>query len=101
MIVHHLPFRVLGGSRKGAWVGGLPELSNCYCHPGRAGGLPVWAKARQIVNRNFWREEWRQFFPDTTYRRTIRYLPWPTDLIGDERKQAEAFEKEHAEANGR
>ena len=24
-------------------MGGLPELSNCYCHPGRAGGLPVWA----------------------------------------------------------
>ena len=21
--------------------GGLPELSNCYCHPGRAGGLPI------------------------------------------------------------
>jgi hypothetical protein len=20
--------------------GGLPELSNSYCHPGRAGGLP-------------------------------------------------------------
>ena len=26
-------------------MGGLPELSNCYCHPGRAGGLPVWAKS--------------------------------------------------------
>ncbi len=22
------------------FLGGLPELSNCYCHPGRAGGLP-------------------------------------------------------------
>ena len=29
-------------------MGGLPELSNCYCHPGRAGGLPVWANADKV-----------------------------------------------------
>ena len=34
-------------------------------------------KAGQVVNRNFTREEWGQFFPDTPYRRTIRSLPWP------------------------
>ena len=28
-------------------MGGLPELSNCYCHPGQAGGLPVWANERR------------------------------------------------------
>jgi len=59
------------------------------------------AKAGQIVNRNFTRKEWGQFFPDTTYRRTIRYLPWPIDLTEGERKQAEAFEKEHPETSGR
>jgi hypothetical protein len=35
-------FRALGGSR---WeylpVVTLPETSNCYCHPGKAGGTPV------------------------------------------------------------
>ena len=37
--------RVLGGSRSEfpRWTSGvrLPELSNCYCHPGRAGGTPM------------------------------------------------------------
>ena len=23
------------------FLGGLPEMSNCYCHPGRAGGSPI------------------------------------------------------------
>jgi len=26
--------------------GRLPETSNCYCHPGKAGGLPLCAKTR-------------------------------------------------------
>jgi len=26
--------------------GRLPETSNCYCHPGKAGGLPLCAKLR-------------------------------------------------------
>ena len=34
------PFRVLGGSHPES-SGGLPELSNFYCHPGKAGGSPV------------------------------------------------------------
>ena len=25
----------------GSFVDGLPEMSNCYCHPGRAGGSPL------------------------------------------------------------
>jgi hypothetical protein len=38
--------RVHGGSRVGTLNGGLlPETSNCYCHPGKAGGLPFYAKA--------------------------------------------------------
>ena len=57
------------------------------------------AKAGQVANRNFTREEWRQFFPDTPYRRTIRSFPWPHDLPEAERKQAEAWEKEHPEGS--
>src|SRR3954471_5168177 len=38
--------RVRGGSRGGTLNGGrLPETSNCFCHPGKAGGLPLCAKA--------------------------------------------------------
>jgi WD40 repeat protein len=60
---------------------------------------PAWwqRKAGQVANRNFTWEEWRQFFPDTRYRRTIRSCTWPHDLPEAERKQAEAFEKEHPE----
>src|SRR4051812_3074364 len=39
--------RVRGGSRGGTLNGGrLPETSNCFCHPGKAGGLPLCAKNR-------------------------------------------------------
>jgi hypothetical protein len=53
------------------------------------------AKVGRVANRNFTREEWRRFFLDTPYRRTIRSLPWPRDLPETERKQAEAWEQEH------
>ena len=56
-------------------------------------------KAGQTANRNFTRLEWTQYFPETSYRRTIRSLPWPHDLPEAERKQAEAFEKEHPEGS--
>ena len=52
-------------------------------------------KAGQVANRNFTWVEWKCYFPENTYRRTIRGLPWPLDLPEEERKQAEAFEKEH------
>ena len=58
-------------------------------------------KAGQTANRNFTRLEWVQYFPETPYRRTIRSLPWPHDLPEAERKQAEAFEKEHPEVSTR
>jgi hypothetical protein len=53
------------------------------------------AKAAQVAHRNFTRAEWRQFFPGTPYRRTIRSCPWPLDLSEDERRRAEAGEREH------
>ena len=56
-------------------------------------------KAGQTANRNFTRLEWTRYFPETPYRRTIRSLPWPHDLPEAERKQAEAFEKEHPEGS--
>ena len=56
-------------------------------------------KAGQTANRNFTRLEWTRYFPETSYRRTIRSLPLPHDLPEAERKQAEAFEKEHPEGS--
>ena len=29
------------GTRKAGGEGSLPEVSNLYCHPGRAGGSPI------------------------------------------------------------
>src|SRR5262249_40252150 len=37
-------------------------------------------KAGRIANRNLTWTEWKECFPDTHYRRTIRSLPWPHDL---------------------
>jgi WD40 repeat protein len=50
--------------------------------------------AAQVANRNFTWDEWRQYFPDESYRRTFRDLPWPSKLPETERKQAEQKEKE-------
>jgi hypothetical protein len=54
------------------------------------------AKAEQVVGRNFTPAEWRQFFPNTPYRRTIRSYPWPYGLPEAERMRGEAREREHA-----
>ena len=56
-------------------------------------------KAGQTANRNLTRLEWTRYFPETSYRRTIRSVPWPHDLPEAERIQAEAFEKEHPEGS--
>src|SRR5205085_10590700 len=43
--------RVRGGSRGGTLNGGrLPETSNCSCHPGKAGGLPLCAKLENSMH---------------------------------------------------
>jgi hypothetical protein len=74
---------------------------------GGGGGVVLWdvdlgswqRLAGRIANRNFTRDEWRQYFPDEEpYRRTIRSLPWPHDLSEVEREAAEAWEGEHPEA---
>ena len=42
--------------------------------------LESWQRlAGRIANRNFTRDEWRQFFPDEPYRRTVPGIPLPTD----------------------
>ncbi len=56
-------------------------------------------KAEQVANRNFTWKEWRQFFPDTPYRRTIHTLPWPYDLPDSERKRAESAENDLREGD--
>jgi hypothetical protein len=70
---------------------------------GGAGGVVLfdldiksWQRiAGRIANRNFTRDEWRQYFPDEHYHRTFRTLPWPDDLTDAERRQQEAWEKAH------
>jgi hypothetical protein len=37
-------------------------------------------KAGQIANRNFTRDEWRQFFPEEPYRATFPDLPVPPEV---------------------
>src|SRR4051795_12125135 len=45
--------RVRGGSRGGTLNGGrLPETSNCFCHPGKAGGLPLCAQLSHFEPNN-------------------------------------------------
>ena len=44
MIVHRSSLSCAWRLTKGSVLGGLLEMSNRYCHPGKAGGLPVWAK---------------------------------------------------------
>jgi WD40 repeat protein len=56
-------------------------------------------RACRIANRNLTWDEWRRYFPETPYRRTVRTLPWPRDLPDAERRRAEAFEKEHYEGD--
>jgi WD40 repeat protein len=57
-------------------------------------------KAAHVANRNLTFDEWKRYFPgETTYRRTIRSLPWSGDIPERERIDAEAFEKEHPAEN--
>jgi len=43
--------------------------------------LESWQRiAGQIANRNFTRDEWRQFFPDEPYRATFPCLPVPPEI---------------------
>jgi len=72
-----------------------------YAH-GVGGGVVLWDVdlcswqnlAGRIANRNFSRDEWRQYFPDEPYHRTFRKLPWPSGMPEKERKQAEQKETE-------
>ena len=35
----------MSGCSRWNFADGLPETSNCYCHPGIAGGSPAYARA--------------------------------------------------------
>jgi hypothetical protein len=44
--------------------------------------LESWKRrAARIANRNFTWAEWRQYFPDTTYRATFPDLPVPPEVL--------------------
>jgi hypothetical protein len=55
-------------------------------------------KAERLANRNFTWEEWKRYFPESPYRRTIRSRPWPHDLPDGERIRAEAAERQPVES---
>ena len=57
-------------------------------------------KALVTANRNFTRQEWKTFFPDTPYRRTSRSFCFPHDLLEDVKKQAKEWENEHPAETG-
>ena len=43
--------------------------------------LESWQRrAGQIANRNFTREEWREYFPETPYHATFPDLPVPPEV---------------------
>ena len=46
--------------------------------------LESWQRiAGQIANRNFTRDEWRQYFPDEPYRPTFPELPVPPETSSE------------------
>ena len=47
--------------------------------------LESWQRiAGRIANRNFTRDEWRQYFPDKPYRLTFPDLPVPLEVPSQE-----------------
>jgi len=101
------PLKVKEGDVTSVAFGPEGKIAAGYGVYGGSGGVVLFdadpaswlRKAGQTANRNFTRLEWTRYFPETLYRRTIRSLPWPHDLPEAERKQAEAFEKEHPEGS--
>ncbi|WP_165253287.1 nSTAND1 domain-containing NTPase [Paludisphaera soli] len=53
--------------------------------------------AGRMANRNLTLKEWAEYFPDQSYRRTVRSLPWPPDLSEAAKKKAAAWEESHPE----
>jgi TIR domain/AAA ATPase domain len=60
--------------------------------------LNSWRRnAGRTANRNLTLAEWKQYYLESPYRRTVRSLPWPHDLLGKEREDAEKWEKANPE----
>jgi WD40 repeat protein len=67
-------------------------LAAGYLGGGVGGGVLLWnvsleswqRLAGRIANRNFTRDEWRQYFPDEPYRATFPDLPVPPKETGPE-----------------
>ena len=91
-----------GGGQSVAFSPDGKTIAAGYGLGGGGGGVVLWdvdleswqCIAGRIANRNFTRDEWRQYVPDEPYHRTFRKLPWPSDLPETERKQAEQKEQE-------
>ena len=63
---------------------------------GGGGGVVLWdvdleswqRLAGRIANRNFTRDEWRQYFPEEPYRPTFPDLPVPPEIPSQERERS-------------
>ncbi len=50
--------------------------------------LESWQRiAGQVANRNFTRDEWRQYFPEDPYRPTFPDLPVPPEVPSQVRER--------------
>jgi len=101
------PLEVKEGLVRSVAFGPEGQLAAGYSVVDRGGGVVFFhadpaswrRKAGKLANRDLTWDEWRTYFPETPYRRTIRALPWPHDLPEAERKAAEAWEQEHPATN--
>jgi hypothetical protein len=95
-------FQVSEGRVQSVAYGPESQLAAGYFRGGTSGVAvynadpAAWLReAAQVANRNLTREEWREYFPDEPYRRSIRSLAWPHDLSVKEKTKAEEWERSH------
>ncbi len=78
-----------GGVKSVAFSPDGKTVAAGYSFADQSGGVVLWEvdleswqrQAGQIANRNFTRDEWRQYFPDEPYRSTFPELPVPPEVI--------------------
>ena len=83
--VRPAPLEVKEGGVASVAFDGSGRIAAGYGVVGVGGGVVLFdgnpaswrRKAERLANRNFTWEEWKRYFPESPYRRTIRSRPWP------------------------